>query len=783
MSSFPHVFPRRLLPQETWLSYRKIIQAWDESICKVAAKDLPKADYDMLAEAVLTGNHMDAEILCMLNRRPRVFHLRMLPTCAVEVGSDEVAADIAKAHVEAAAAKLKLFEAELRSDWAALREAETAKQQLKELLHWLDLEHRRTQAALGEALVAKRMAKTHPVVQVEGWDKLASQLGLLVRSWDADSPDCPRRAILWLDFNTPHARDSLRMPALAAAMGNAARVLGPENTIIFVWMPSYSKEDSVKGPDDDEVEIVSLLKRAGFCVQRRIRMLLAVHPSVANKTTELDWWADGRMGVLAKEEKGLSNWWFGNSELARTRRVADSPMLPQTKDLVALTSMNADEDVNQDARAPDVAAKCAQRGPGVAEVQLAALLAKTPLGPKDETVIIDLMPYVGDRAIGVYNYAKSPAAENQGRFRHVIVKMTGSPKDERAALFTVRRLANIITKEWLRRSIVLHDTVRDMRGETEVAVYPSDVVPPPTDEQLRSIKGGAAAWRGLAALEFKTCFVRGSKVKIQPARLADFEGAPLEVHDQLDALTASHERDYEDLLVELEGQEQAALQDSRQAPADEPPAGDPTGGTELVTYGSEEELKGTATITHSARSADRAVTILKDDKENYFLMTTKDKHVLKEGTHVGGVGGGAVVAEDGELKRCWPWWLPKADKTWVELNRPPVEGDDSAKAALKYTAGTLYSVVRELEASATSPPKLTSFGALMPSGSPGRHEYKFEFPRDHESHEKLAFVPSPGAHPPTNTHTHTNARQTHTLAQTRRHACPHAHAHTHTHIA
>ena len=224
--------PRRLLPQETWLSYRKIIQAWDESICKVAAKDLPKADYDMLAEAVLTGKHMDAEILCVLNRRPRVFHLRMLPTCAVEVGSDEVAADIAKAHVEAAAAKLKLFEAELRSDWATLREAEAAKQQLKELLHWLDLEHRRTQAALGEALVAKRMAKTHPVVQVEGWDKLASQLGLVVRSWDADSPDCPRRAILWLDFNTPHARDSLRMPALAAAMGNAARVLGPENTII-----------------------------------------------------------------------------------------------------------------------------------------------------------------------------------------------------------------------------------------------------------------------------------------------------------------------------------------------------------------------------------------------------------------------------------------------------------------------------------------------------------------------------------------------------------------------
>jgi len=82
-------------------------------------------------------------------------------------------------------------------------------------------------------------------------------------------------------------------------------------------------------------------------------------------------------------------------------------MPAQRKSLVALTSMNADEDVNQDARAPDVAAKCAQRGPGVAEVQLAALLAKTPLGPKDETVIIDLMPYVGDRAIGVYNYAKA----------------------------------------------------------------------------------------------------------------------------------------------------------------------------------------------------------------------------------------------------------------------------------------------------------------------------------------------------------------------------------------
>jgi len=67
---------------------------------------------------------------------------------------------------------------------------------------------------------------------------------------------------------------------------------------------------------------------------------------------------------------------------------------------------------------------------------------------------------------------------------------------------------------------------------------------------------------------------------------------------------------------------------------------------------------------------------------------------------------------------------------------------DNAQAQQKFTSGTLYAIARELEASASAPPKMTAFGKLTPAGTAGRHQYVFEFPEDHEKHEATAFVPS-----------------------------------------
>jgi hypothetical protein len=723
-----------------WMTYRKIIQAWDLTMAKVAEKDMPKSDFDLFEDAVLKGNMVDDEVSQMLKRRPRIFHLGMLPACSGE-NQDHAAEEITKAHTEAAAAKIKLFEAELRADWVTIEESEAAKAQLGELLRWLELEHRRTQATLAQDLVAKRLSSSHPVLTVEAWDKLPSQLSLMCRAWDMNLKDGTRRAIIWLDFNTPRSRDTLKLPAMVAATANLSRMLGPDRTVVYIWMPSCPREDSAKGPDEDEADIVSLFKRSGFLVQKRVRMLLSVHPTVANKLSELDLFADGRVMLLSKDAKETKTWWHQGSEIARTGRITEQPQLAQSKDLVQLTSMDADADINQDARPPDLAAKCAQRGPSVALAQLAALIPKGVLQAKDELLVIDMLPYVGDRAVATYSFSKSQAAEGQGRIRHVLVQLQSKEKADKAAVFSERRVANIITKEWLSRTVILKDTVSDWRGETEEPVYPNDTVPPPTDEQLRSIQGGVAAYKGLSALEFKACSLRGGRVMIQPAKLAEFDGAPLEVQDQLEILVAEHAKTYENKLAEPDESkdEPVTTDDARSAaPANLPaPA-------ELVTYSSEEELRSKVTITHSAKAIDRSITILKDASENYFLVAAKDM-VLNLGTHIGGVGGGSLLAEDSQAKKRWAWDLPDGDRTWVQLSRPAVEGEDAAKASSKISAGTLYALAREIEASTTGPPKLSSFGGLLPSGTPGRHGYRFEFPRDHERHDKLSFVLTPGA--------------------------------------
>ena len=123
-----------------------------------------------------------------------------------------------------------------------------------------------------------------------------------------------------------------------------------------------------------------------------------------------------------------ANWWLAHSELSRTRIVPEVPVLPLSKDLITLTSMNENEDINQEARAPDIQAKCAQRGPQVAETQLLALLAKTPLTTKDEVVVLDLMPYVGDRAMASHTIVKTANTEAKAKLRHVVVGITTETK-------------------------------------------------------------------------------------------------------------------------------------------------------------------------------------------------------------------------------------------------------------------------------------------------------------------------------------------------------------------
>lgn len=176
---------------------------------------------------------------------------------------------------------------------------------------------------------------------------------------------------------------------------------------------------------------------------------------------------------------------------------------------------------------------------------------------------------------------------------------------------------------------------------------------------------------------------------------------------------------------------------------------DPGTPVELGTYESEEALKAQVKIVAECKSTDKAVHMLKDEKETFYLVAKGDDYIVAPGLHLGGVGGGHVIPRDADNKRCWPWSFPQGDKTLVQLASPTATEEEEAKDAkgTKFITGTLYAIARDLEAKSAVAPKLTSFGGLLPAGTAGRHQYVFECPEDDEKHEQLAFYPSPGSRP------------------------------------
>ena len=78
--------------EEHWLQYRKVVQQWDQSMAEVCQAELAPAEFELLEEAILRSRSMDREVLSMLQRRPSVFHIGMLPTLSSrEVQVDDAA--------------------------------------------------------------------------------------------------------------------------------------------------------------------------------------------------------------------------------------------------------------------------------------------------------------------------------------------------------------------------------------------------------------------------------------------------------------------------------------------------------------------------------------------------------------------------------------------------------------------------------------------------------------------------------------------------------------------
>ena len=71
--------------EEDWKVYRMVVQQWDTSINKCCMRDLDAADYAEIEKAILYGDAMDAQIMRICTRWPKVFHVGMLPDIACEL--------------------------------------------------------------------------------------------------------------------------------------------------------------------------------------------------------------------------------------------------------------------------------------------------------------------------------------------------------------------------------------------------------------------------------------------------------------------------------------------------------------------------------------------------------------------------------------------------------------------------------------------------------------------------------------------------------------------------
>ena len=358
--------------------------------------------------------------------------------------------------------------------------------------------------------------------------------------------------------------------------------------------------------------------------------------------------------------------------------------------------------------------------------------------PQQDTWVVDLIPWAGDRAVASLNVMSG--STSYGKVRHVLVD-PGYKRMGVGANFSEERVAGLIASQWMARTRVLYDTIVDGAGAvTKVPKQPADTVPPPTEEVLKQVPGALTAWKGMRALEFKVCAVNGPRVAISPTKLAEFQNAPVSIQEEVRRLEEEH-KSHEDLLSFM-----AIASAPPKDPEDPRGEGDaePKPQEDLITFESEAALKThVPDLVESTAQNDKHIAMLKDPKRGeVFLVSRQDDHIIQPLTILGGYGSGVLTNRKGTENGAVPWSLPKGDKQPVQLALN--EDDDAGKKTVaKPKTGTLYMVAKPLEkkaAEAGASLSLTAFGKLMAEGTAGKHHYTFQIPEGNSKHIAMDYI-------------------------------------------
>lgn len=82
--SAPDAKVRERASVDDWIIARKVVQLWDSSISQVAAKSLNHDDFEALKTMILESTTFDAELMGVLDRTPKYFHMGLIPAFCVD---------------------------------------------------------------------------------------------------------------------------------------------------------------------------------------------------------------------------------------------------------------------------------------------------------------------------------------------------------------------------------------------------------------------------------------------------------------------------------------------------------------------------------------------------------------------------------------------------------------------------------------------------------------------------------------------------------------------------
>ncbi len=187
--------------------------------------DMDAQSYTEMKKAVLLGDAMDTQILVALKRWPAVFHIAMVPDFRGQLDQPWTEEDKALllAQSKAWQGKLKLFQTKLKADQRLLELTRTGSAALHDILEWNGEVHARAQCELSDNLVNQFMDKFFPVVTGTTWADVPGGFSV---AKSKDSCKGVTRVITVIDFNTPFARDALKLPAMASAIANVFKNVG-----------------------------------------------------------------------------------------------------------------------------------------------------------------------------------------------------------------------------------------------------------------------------------------------------------------------------------------------------------------------------------------------------------------------------------------------------------------------------------------------------------------------------------------------------------------------------